>query len=199
MKTISVTIEPLSPLLMHRFPDGDNGSSVSVQSGHRPISNGEQGTPRDQAEGFSYRDGDGNLYIPGPNLNAAIIAAGKFHKHQKNKLTTFTTSLVPAGLLVTDLAIPLRDRTNGGAQLNHFEVDSRRVVNRVTGGAHICHRPRVDSYKATFSLQWDDSYFPQSLVRDLVNDAGSKIGVGAFRPEKKGPFGRFTVTNWTVE
>jgi hypothetical protein len=187
MKNIAITIEPVSPLLMHRFNDN---TEIGVQNGHRPVASGDRGTPRQQAEGFAYKDDNGNLFIPGPALFSAIVSAGKFHKHGKNKLTTFATSLVPAGLIVTDLAVPLGTKA--------FEVDSRRVVNRSTGGAHICHRPRIDKYKATFNVQWDDAYFPANLVRLLVDDAGSKIGIGAFRPEKKGPFGRFTVTKWVV-
>lgn len=198
MKHIVVTIEPLSPLLMHRFSDG---TEVAVQNGHRPVANGERGTPRDQAELFAYKDDENNLFIPGPAIFSAIVSAGKFHKHGKNKLTTFSTSLVPAGLIVTDLAIPLYTRTEQGERrqkLKHWEVDSRRIVNPSTRGAHICHRPRVDSYRALFNMEWDDTYFPQNLVRMLVDDAGSKIGVLAFRPEKKGPFGRFTVTGWQI-
>jgi hypothetical protein len=33
-------------------------------------------------------------------------------------------------------------------------------------------------------------------VRVIVNDAGSRVGLLDFRPEKKGPFGRFSVIKW---
>jgi len=30
-----------------------------------------------------------------------------------------------------------------------------------------------------------------------VDDCGRKIGIGSFRPSKKGPFGKFRVIHWT--
>ncbi len=37
---------------------------------------------------------------------------------------------------------------------------------------------------------------PDALVRALVDDAGKKVGLGDYRPERKGPFGKFVVTKW---
>ena len=34
------------------------------------------------------------------------------------------------------------------------------------------------------------------MLRTIVDDAGSKIGLGDFRPDCKGPFGKFKVTTW---
>jgi hypothetical protein len=186
VKTIHVTIEGISPLLMHRFTDG---TEIAVQNGHRPAHRGEKGSPREQAEQAAYRDAKtGELYIPGPALFSALVSAGRFHKLGKNKMTTNATSLVPAGLIVPDLVVPLG--------VKEYEVDSRRVVNQATRGAHVSHRPRLDAWRAKFTLELDDSLFTEQLARDLVDDAGLKIGVGAFRPEKKGPFGRFKVVGW---
>ena len=33
----------------------------------------------------------------------------------------------------------------------------------------------------------------------LVDDAGQKIGLGDYRPARKGPFGRFSVVSWVEE
>lgn len=94
---IEVTITGVSPLLMNRFTEANE---VSVGSGARPtfITSGKRGTPREQAEPKAYIDKDtGHLYVPGPNIFAAIIAAGTFHKAGKSKITTMKTSLIPAG------------------------------------------------------------------------------------------------------
>jgi hypothetical protein len=34
------------------------------------------------------------------------------------------------------------------------------------------------------------------LVREIVDAAGKRIGLGDFRPSCKGPFGKFVVTQW---
>jgi len=33
-------------------------------------------------------------------------------------------------------------------------------------------------------------------LRHIVDDAGSRVGLLDFRPERKGPFGRFIVIEW---
>lgn len=184
---IQATIEGLTPLLMNRFTEE---SEVKLTSGTTATYKGDKGTPRQQAEPKRYADDKGMLYVPGPSIFAALIAAGVFHKAGKSKLTTMKTSLVPAGILVEDLVCPLGT--------DKWEVDSRSVVIPSTGGRVMCHRPRVDNWSCTFSLDVDTSMFAPSLVRALVDDAGKKIGLGDYRPARKGPFGRFVVRKWDV-
>ncbi len=184
---IKITIKGISPLLMNRFTEE---SEVATSSGHSPaICCDGRGTPREQAEHTTYRDEKtGDLYLPGPNLFAALIEAGKFHKIGKTKATTQRSSLVPAGLTVLDLMCPLGTKD--------FEVDSRRIVNPATNGARLRHRARLDRWQTQFTVEIDEGMFSSSFVRALVDDAGKKIGVGDFRPAKRGPFGRFVVVGW---
>ena len=183
---IEITIQGTSPLLMNRFT-GEN--EVKVSNGMSTVQIGKKGTPREQAEKKAYKDDKGNLYLPAPNIYAAIIAAGRFHKAGKEKLTTKKTSLIPAGIFMLDTVVPLNTK--------HFEVDSRSVVIPATGGRIMCHRPRLDNWACTFHLEIDEAMFDGKFVRLLVDDAGRKIGIGDFRPERKGPFGRFVVIKWT--
>lgn len=184
---VNVTIQGVTPLLMNRFTDE---AEISTTSGHSASLRGNgKGTPREQAEKTAYRNPEtGELYLPGPNLFAALIEAGKFHKLGKNKVTTQKSSLVPAGLLVEELMIPLGAR--------EFEVDSRRVRIPATGGCIMRHRARVDAWEAGFTLQVDETVFAPVFVRALLDDAGKKIGVGDYRPATRGPFGRFVVVQW---
>jgi hypothetical protein len=187
---IEVTIKGITPLLMNRFHEENE---VSVSSGVSAVQVGDKGTPRQQADKKRYADKENNLYIPGPNIFACLINAGKFHKVGKNKVTTQKTSLVPAGITVEEIVIPLSDG-NGGKVT--WEVDSRSVVIPSTGGRIMCHRPRVDEWVATFSLDVDTEMFHPNFVRKLMDDAGKKCGLGDYRPERKGPFGRFVVVRW---
>lgn len=186
---IEVTITGISPLLLNKFSDE---AEVATSSGHSPgIGNGNRGTPREQAEKTAYRDPTtGELFLPGPNIFASLIDAGRFHKLGKNKVTTQKSSLVPAGILVIEPMASLGTRD--------FEVDSRRIVNPATGGARLRHRARLDKWSASFTLEVDETVFAEDLVRSLVDDAGKKVGLCDFRPAKRGPFGRFVVTRWLV-
>jgi len=187
---ILATIEGVTPLLMNRFTDE---AEIATTSGHSPAFQGNgRGTPREQATRTAYRDPTtGELYVPGPNLFAALVEAGRFHKVGRVKVTTQKSSLVPAGLVVTDLMVPLATK--------EFEVDSRRVRIPATGGCIMRHRARVDTWKATFTLDVDETVFSSQFVRVLLDDCGKKVGLGDFRPSTRGPFGRFVVSGWNLE
>jgi len=186
--TVSVTIEGVTPILMHRFTEENE---VKVSSGMSTVSIGDKGTPREQAEKKLYKNDEGDLYLPGPNIFACIIAAGKFHKNGKSKVTTVKSSLVPAAMSILDLVCPFGTK--------EFEVDSRSVVIPATGGRIMAHRPRLDKWSLTFRLMIDTTMFTEAFTRKLVDDAGKRIGLGDFRPDRKGIFGKFVVSNWEKE
>jgi hypothetical protein len=77
-----------------------------------------------------------------------------------------------------------------------WEVDSRAVVVPSTGGRIVCHRPRLDKWILNFTLKLDTKMFSPKFIRTIVDDAGTKVGLGDFRPSRKGIYGRFVVTNW---
>ena len=184
---IKVTIKGLTPLLMNRFTEQ---AEIDVSSGTRVSIKSKNGSPREEAAAKCYKESDGNLFIPGTNIFAALVAAGTFHKVGKSKLTTLKSSLIPAGIAVIDLVCPLNT--------NHWEVDSRSVVIPSTGGRIMCHRPRIDDWEASFTIEVDTEMFNEKTVRILVDDAGKKIGLGDYRPQRKGPFGRFVVKHWEI-
>lgn len=192
--SILISIQGESPLLCNRFTDAAmekvaKGTSAVVAAGNK-------GTPRERAEQTLYAGADGHPCIPGPNVYRSIIDAGRFHKAGKEKITTQKSSLVPAGIWLRDIECKI---TNPDHTAPQWEVDARRVVNPATGGAMMAYRARFDSWRLSFSLDVDDSMFAESVVRALVDDAGQKIGLGDFRPSRKGPFGRFKVISWAKD
>jgi hypothetical protein len=192
MERVKVTIEGTTPLLMNRFTDE---AAAKVSGGTSTVMAGNKGTPREQAAKKTYEDEHGVLHIPGTNIFRAIIDAGTFHKAGKSKITTQKSSLVPAAMALLELTCPLATK-NGAPK---WEVDSRAVVIPSTGGRIMCHRPRVDEWRLSFTLEVDTGMFTLPLVRQLLDDAGKRIGLGDFRPSRKGPFGRFVVVSWEVE
>lgn len=188
MSRIIVSIKGISPLLMNRFTEADE---ISVSKGSSKTAKPKKGTPREQAEPKAYKLEDGTLYIPGTNIFAAIIQGGTFFKLGKSKVTTQKSSLIPAGVIM--------ETVNCSFGTKDFEVDSRRVVIPSTGGAIMAHRPRLDEWETQFTLLTDDEMFDPDFIREIIDAAGSKVGVGDYRPQRKGPFGRFVVTKWTVE
>lgn len=182
---IKCTIKGVTPLLQNRFTEE---AQIKVSNGTVGAMRGKQPLPREQAEQKTYRDINGSPMLPGPNLFAAIIEAGKFIKAGKSKLTTMRSSLIPAGLAISEAELPITPAK--------WEVDSRSVVIPATGGRIMCHRPRFDEWQIKFTLDIDESIFGQELIRELIDIAGQRVGIGDFRPSRKGPFGRFVVVLW---
>jgi len=54
----------------------------------------------------------------------------------------------------------------------------------------------VDQWASTFTVDIDTTMFSPALIRAVIDDAGKKIGLGDWRPARKGPFGRFVVSRW---
>lgn len=174
---IKIEISGVTPLLMNKFVD-----LQGVKQEKNPL-------PREAALQVAYLDEQERLYLPTDNVYACIMSAGRFHKEGKNKITTVRSSLIPAGVQIEEEFVYFSQPTT-------FEVDSRSVVNPSTGGRIIKHRPRLDNWKLNFVLDLDLKMFSEKTLRAIVDDAGTKVGLGDFRPERKGRFGRFVVTEW---
>lgn len=79
-----------------------------------------------------------------------------------------------------------------------FEIDSRPVVIPATKGRIMRHRPRLNAWGSEFFLEVDESLVDLTLVHECLSEGGARLGIGDFRPEKGGPFGRFQITSWSV-
>jgi hypothetical protein len=187
---IGIKIEGVTPLLINAFHDE---AQLAATSGTRSATAGERGTPQDQASKKLYRGLDGEtLVIPQPNLLACFTAAGKFYKSGKSKVTTQKSSLVPACLAIEAMAVPIKHE-------QPWRVDARPVRNPATGGRMLCYRPAFDDWALAFDMVLDTEFLKLALLREIVDCAGKRIGLCDFRPDCKGPFGRFVVTHWSVE
>lgn len=176
MKTIRVQLKGISPLLMHSFP-------------MVPIEAMEKKTPQEQAEIAAYRDPDTQkLYVPGVNVQRALVSAASY---SKGKGRGNLVRQAAACLLIEPQRILLGTAV--------YDIDSRPVVVPATKGRVVRHRPRLDEWTLNFSIEYDDNLLDEKQVRQIVDNAGSRVGFLDYRPEKKGPFGRAMVTEWQLQ
>ena len=175
-----------TPLLCNRFTDE---AQLKATSGIGIASVGNMKTPYAQAEEKLYIGHDGKPMIPQPNVFRCIIDAGKFFKNGKSKVTTLSSSLIPACVEVEGIEFPI-------AHKEPWEVDTRAVRIPSTGGRILCHRPKFNDWALSFEATLDTELMSKELFRDIIDSAGRRIGLGDFRPDRKGPFGKFVVVSW---
>lgn len=185
---IEVEITGTTALICNRFHDE---AAEAATNGNRTASAaGERGTPMEQAAKKLYYGRDGKvLVVPQPNLLRCLVDGGLFHKAGKSKITTQRNSLLYACLDIEDAEIPITHK-------EPWRVDTRAVRIPSTGGRILAHRPMFDDWSLRFIVVLDTDVVSIKLLRQIVDDAGKKIGLGDFRPATKGPFGKFVVTQW---
>jgi len=189
MTEITIRIEGKTPLLCNRFTDA---AQMSASSGTRSALTGDKGSPREQAEMKLYLGQDGQPVIPQPNLFRCLIDAGKYFKAGKTKVTTIKSSIIPSCVDLPEVEYLIQSK-------HPWEVDSRAVRIPSTGGRILAHRPMFSDWALEFTVELDTTVMGEKLFREILDKAGSAIGLGDFRPDCKGPFGKFVVTLWRVE
>jgi hypothetical protein len=85
---------------------------------------------------------------------------------------------------------------NGAGPAKDFEVDARPVTIPATKGRVMRYRPRFNCWGLKFSLVINEAMLALDDAQMLLNEAGVSVGIGDFRPEKRGPFGTFLVTSF---
>lgn len=139
---------------------------------------------------------DGKPYVPKSNLRSAIIQAGTYIKVGKKQLTNKETSIIPSFFhLTTERAILVHP--DDPARVVDWEVDMRPIT-LASGGKDIAVRPRIDVWSCEVEGSYDPDEVNDATIRTLVDYAGTKIGIGVFRVERKGDFGQFRVDSWRV-
>jgi len=186
MKEIRIKITGTTPLICNRFTDE---AQIKASNSTSASTVGDKGSPKEQAEKRLYIGSDGNPMIPQPNLFRAIIDAGKFFKAGKSKVTTIKSSLIPACLEIDGVEIPIRSQQG-------WETDTRAVRIPATGGRILAYRPKFNDWELEFTVYLDEEILSKALLREIIDAAGKRIGLGDFRPDCKGPFGKFVVTLW---
>lgn len=145
-------------------------------------------TPEQEAKNGCYFMDDGEtLAIPGWNLFRAIVKAAAQFKQGKISMS----KIVAGGVSVEPPMLSFGTK--------QYAIDTRRAVVQRAG--ILRSRPLLKDWSLSFDLLVsEEDVAPQAFptLRAIVEDAGRRVGMGDFRVEKSGPFGKFTVESWEV-
>jgi hypothetical protein len=164
-------------MLFHRW----NCESVAEKAS---AAKGSKAKKTDDVESYVYRDGSGELCVPGEYLRQAVIHAAKYVQDPRSPRKS-AMDLFKAGVVMhTELA-------SLGVQDWDF-MDQRRVVIQRNGITRM--RPAMHKgWKASFEIEIIlPEYINRQLLQAVVMNAGRLVGLGDFRPT----YGRFTVVRF---
>lgn len=194
MLLIQVKVRGTSPLLMNRM---DESTLEGLRTKQKKAKNKEVGkvsTPREDAAPKVYLH-EGSPVLPGENLMSCLIAAGVFIRlDAKRQVSTGKGTLLPGLMSLLDFALPLVDPDTSKPSV--WEPDVRKGTNPNGNEAVCICRPRFDRWSFRARIEIDDSEIGENAIRDLWDKAGRRIGLGDFRPARKGIFGQFVVEEW---
>ena len=178
MKKYEVEIKGITPLLMNK-PEEYGFDEQWIEK--KASADWEK-----EALKKVYKDADGTIYQPSDHVEKAIMDAGKKIKVKGSGKATYS-KLFGSMIQVEPDAIQ---------HLNpEFDIHKSLVVIPTTKGRIMRYRPRFKNWGLKFQVTFEDEIQPE-VIKEALEIAGKYSGLGDWRPEKKGKFGKFQVVKF---
>ena len=178
MKKYEVEIKGITPLLMNK-PEEYGFDEQWVE---------KQASTDWEKEALKkiYKDAEGTIYQPSEHIIKVLIDAGKKLKMKGAGKATYS-KIFGSMVQVEPNAIP---------HLNpKFDIHKSLVVIPSTKGRVMRYRPKFDKWGLKFSVLFEDEIKPE-IIKEALEIGGKYSGLGDWRPEKKGRFGKFQVVSF---
>lgn len=189
---VQLTLMGLPPgLLMNPM---DEHTLQCLATGQKPQKKAGDRNQNDICEDKIYRNAEGVMCIPQTWLWAALSHAGRQigYGDGKAKVATADSTKLPEFLTFSGMDFPFEGADDDGNI--PWEANLMRGVNTSTEGATGIVRPLVKAgWKVIIMVEFNATKMPVKTLVDLFGKAGEIAGLGDFRPQKRGPFGTFTV------
>jgi hypothetical protein len=133
---------------------------------------------------------EGHVEIPGPAFAHALKSAAKRLKLQvPGKGRVEYTKYFEAGVMVTTgIVLPIK------AAECPFDKLFVPSDGRPGGGKRVTKWfPRVDAWEGRVTFYIFDDIITSDVFKQVLTAAGMLVGIGRFRPENRGFYGRFSV------
>jgi hypothetical protein len=173
VETVNVQVIGTSPLISHRWSEASKKAMLDKQTKAATKPHGKK-NPKALFEACLYRTKDGYGF-PAVAFKAAAVRAGTY---ADMKMTFLRGAFHVNGELVPIVGEP------------EMREDMVRLPNR---SADIRYRAQFIEWSARIPIQVNTSVLSIEQLANLMVLAGFSVGVGDWRPEKNGQFGRFEV------
>jgi hypothetical protein len=187
MKTFNIKIKGLTPYMQHRM---DDQKLEEWEKKRGAIMERAEVSHEDavRAEYHCYRNSDGRCFIPSEQIRGSLIGAGTYMKAKVGGRSKSMKVIVAATFQPTPEEILLPDFDT---------IDKRSAVNKNIKARIMVIRPKWSEWSASFALNVYEDTITKETVSQLINYAGSYVGIGSYRPTANGLFGRFELEKIT--
>jgi hypothetical protein len=182
MKTAVVKLKSLSPYNQSR-----QHFTESIEQGKEAPDAKERRTWKEKG----HYDEKGMAYIPPMAFKGAIYNAAKLLSIRiPNRGKALYTKHFLSGIMITD-CIPLGVHKDD-VQPQWLSMDGQ---GRKGGMGVLRAFPHFEKWEGTIEVHILDDTITKEVFERVIREAGNFAGIGQFRPEKGGYFGRFEVSS----
>ncbi len=180
MDTIEVPIVGKTPLISQAWDPLEVERIIASQTGKAPSPKKEPRDPEREYEATKYKLPDGRCGLPVSAFKKAMVRAGK-----------------AVGLVMTDARGIFFVEGEGDPVTPLVPIEGepymRTDMCTIKGTVMPRFRACFPEWTATVKITYDTQMISIEQIVHLLNRAGETVGVGGWRPEKSGNFGRFNV------
>lgn len=191
-ETLHVPLVGTAPLIVHKFSEKAKRQMLDAMQGRK--SPKEPKDPEKEYQAALYLHDDGGYGMPVIAFKSATVGGARFYG--KSISMTALRQFIFFDAEFSKTCGQKLARING-------EPIMREDVTRVgMGGTDLRYRPEFTEWSTTVAVTYVRSMLTQDSVLSLIEAGGLGVGIGEWRPEKKGDFGTYEIDrtqNITVE
>ena len=185
-ETLLVPIVGITPLIVHRFSEKAKRQMLDAMQGRKKVKS-IRDPEADYNEAFyRYKDTEGEEHygFPSVGFKSATISAARLYDKSVT-MTSLRQALFFGGIMGVDgqLLTPI----NGEPQMRED------VVRLSMSSTDLRYRPMFEGWSATLEVTYVSSVLSRNSVLSLIDAGGLTVGVGEWRPEKRGELGSFQI------
>lgn len=183
-ETLRVPVIGTMPLIVHNFSAKAKRQMLDAQQGRK--SPKEARDPQAEYEAAFYRTKDGYGF-PVTAFKAATVGAARFYGRDV-KMTELRQFIFMRGEISPNDPQALVEITG--------EPRMREDVVRLSGvtrGTDLRYRPEFPEWSTVLEITYVKSSLSRASLLSLVDAGGMGIGIGEWRPEKRGEFGTYAI------
>jgi hypothetical protein len=182
-ETLRVPLLGTAPLIVHKFSEKSKRQMLDAMQGRKSPKQAKD--PEAEYEAAFYRLDDETYGFPVIAFKAASVSACRFFG-----------KAMPMTLARQCIFFDAEFSKKDGQKLARItgEPHMREDVTRVgMGGTDLRYRPEFTEWSTQVEVTYVKSMLTRESVLSLIEAGGMGVGVGEWRPERKGDFGTFQI------